>query len=263
MLNRLLSYLCVIVIAATLISCDNAINYKKVHEDFSDVKSTADKSHIDSILNQLPKYAEICKNVRYNKLRYDASLLFDFRTIELYQNSKEIAEVMGVLVADLGYARFFERVQTCTDLLDAAKTTAEKLAVGNDIFMTFVPKIEENLNNEQIIFEMVDSLLNADAIVPTESEKYGISAMFICGFWLETTHLALAQQPVIDDANMESVENHFKVLHQINVLLDQLSDTEIIEGLKKDFKTIEEVGPHSEKIADVIENVRNKLLKSV
>ena len=255
---------CSIAIFSTLLlSCSNSLQYKQVSEDFSNVESTADKSSIDSILNHLPKYSEICKNLRINKVKFDKNLLFDVRTADMYQNSKETAFALGMLVADLGYARYFERVQVCTDILDATKLMAEKLAVENDIFSEYVPKIEENLNDEQVIFATIDSLLDTNAIVPTETEKYGITAMFICGFWLETTHLGLSQEMESSDENASSLERHFGVLHQINELLSQLSDSDVIEIVKKDFASLEKAGAGSETMVADVEAIRSSFLKVV
>ena len=242
-------------------SCSNSIQYKQVNEDFSNVESTADKSHIDSILNQLPKYSEICKNIRLNNVKFNADILFDARTIDLYQNSKETAVAMGMLVADLGYARYFERVQICTDILDATKMAAEKLAVESDVFSEYVPRIEENLNDEQVIFATIDSLLDADVIVPSENEKYGVSAMFICGFWLEVTYLGLDSEVAENDANINSMESHFAVLHQINELLAQLSDADVIENMKSDFRKLEENGAASPTLKKDVESIRGKFIK--
>ena len=256
-------YCLLLLIALAFSSCSNSIHYKQINEDFSNVESTADKSHIDSILNQLPKYSEICKNIRLNKVKFDKNLLLDVRTADLYQNSKETAVAMGMLVADLGYARYYERVQVCTDILDATKHIAEKLAVDNDIFDEYVPKIEENLNDEQVIFTTIDSLLDSNTIVPAENEKYGITAMFICGFWIETTHLGLAQESESSETNANSLENHFNVLHSINELLSQLSDTDVISDLKTDFKKLEKSGFQSETLQNDVETIRNNFIKTI
>ena len=245
---RFKSYCFLLLIALAFSSCSNGIHYKQVNEDFSNVESTADKSHIDSILNQLPKYSEICKNIRLNKVKFDNDLLLDVRTADLYQNSKETAMAMGMLVADLGYARYFERVQVCTDILDATKMMAEKLAVDNDIFEEYVPKVEENLNDEQ---------------VKTNRAKRGITAMFICGFWVETTHLGLSQESESNDENANSLENHFNVLHSINELLLQLSDTDVIANLKTDFNKLEKYGFQSETLQNDVETIRNNFIKTI
>ena len=245
------SYCFLLLFALAFSSCSNGIHYKQVSDDFSNVESTADKSHIDSILNQLPKYSEICKNIRLNNVKFNADILFDVRTIDLYQNSKETAVAMGMLVADLGYARYFERVQICTDIL----------AVESDVFSEYVPRIEENLNDEQVIFATIDSLLDADVIVPSENEKYGVSAMFICGFWLEVTYLGLDSDVDENDANANSLENHFAVLHQINDLLAQLSDSDVIENMKSDFRKLEENGASSPSLKTDVESIRGKFVK--
>ncbi|MBR4583006.1 MAG: hypothetical protein IKO34_04255 [Bacteroidales bacterium] len=260
-MRNLLAVNILLLLAFFFSSCSNSIHYKQVSDDFSNVESTADKSHIDSILNQLPKYSEICKNIRLNKVKFNADILFDVRTIDLYQNSKETAVAMGMLVADLGYARYFERVQICTDILDATKMAAEKLAVESDVFSEYVPRIEENLNDEQVIFATIDSLLDADVIVPSENEKYGVSAMFICGFWLEVTYLGLDSDVNENDANANSMKNHFAVLHQINELLAQLSDEDVIENMKSDFRKLEENGASSPSLKTDVESIRGKFVK--
>lgn len=255
------SYCFLLLFALAFSSCSNSIHYKQVSDDFSNVESTADKSHIDSILNCMPKYSEICKNIRQNNVKFNADILFDVRTIDLYQNTKETAVAMGMLVADLGYARYFERVQICTDILDATKMAAEKLAVESDVFSEYVSRIEENLNDEQVIFATIDSLLDADVIVPSENEKYGVSAMFICGFWLEVTYLGLDSDVDENDANANSLENHFAVLHQINDLLAQLSDSDVIENMKSDFRKLEENGASSPSLKNDVESIRGKFVK--
>ena len=260
-MDRIRAYCLVIMLATLLLSCSNSLQYKQVNEDFSNVESTADKSHIDSILNQLPKYSEICKNIRLNNVKFNADILFDVRTIDLYQNSKETAVAMGMLVADLGYARYFERVQICTDILDATKMAAEKLAVESDVFSEYVPRIEENLNDEQVIFATIDSLLDADVIVPSENEKYGVSAMFICGFWLEVTYLGLDSDVNENDANANSIKYHFAVLQQIIELLAQLSDEDVIENMKSDFRKLEENGASSPSLKNDVESIRGKFVK--
>ncbi len=242
-------------------SCSNSVNYKQVNEDFSNVESTADKSEIDSILTKLPKYSDICRVMRMEKISFDEALLLDTKTAELYQNSKETSLAMGMFTADLGYARYFEKVQKCTDILDVVKTLSGKLAVGDDIFSEYVPVIEQNLNNEQVIFGIIDSLLNANTIVPAENEKYGISALFITGFWLETTHLGISCETAKYQHNNESMREHFNILHQINGLLAQLYDNDVIVELKTKMQKLEDSGFNSPTLKNDIETIRNKYIK--
>lgn len=258
-----LTYCLCFLLAAIQSSCSDAIHYKQVSDDFSNLESTADKAEIDSLLNCIPKYSEICKNMRLNNVGFNQDLILDYRTAELYQNSKETSLAMGMFVADLGYARYFEKVQVCTDILDATQIIAGKLAVGEDIFAEYVPIIEENLNDEQVIFATIDSLLNTNSIVPAENEKYGISALFICGFWIETSHLGLSQDTREYDSNDIALEGHFGILHQINELLAQMSDNDIIQELKTEMKDIESAGITSKSLADDIERTRAKYIKTL
>ena len=69
---------------------------------------------------------------------------------EKYFNSKETAVALGMYIADLGYVRHFERVQMCTDYLEAVRTLAGKLAIGEKEFNETVPLIESNLGDSRI-----------------------------------------------------------------------------------------------------------------
>jgi hypothetical protein len=112
-----------------------------------------------------------------------------------------------------------------------------------------------------VIFATIDSLLDDDVIVPSENEKYGVSAMFICGFWLEVTYLGLDSDVDENDANANFLENHFAVLHQINELLAQLSDADLIESMKSDFGKLEENGAASTSLKKDVESIREKFVK--
>lgn len=250
-----------IAFAIILTSCQNSVELKNVKGDLKDIEYTENEADFDSIYEAIPKYSDICKNIQKHNLYFESEKLIDLKTIDLYQNTKETSMAVGMLVADLGYARYFQKVQVCTDLLDATKMLTSKLAISNDKFSEMLPIVEANINNEEVIFELIDSLLNSKDILVSKNEKLGLSSIALAGFWIETTHLGLSAD--IQEADFEIIKNHLEILSQINTILENISDNGYIDGVKSQFKNIEENGYQSSTLVEDIENLRNKLVKRI
>lgn len=250
-----------IAFAVILTSCQNSVELKNVKSDLKDIEYTENETDFDSIYEAIPKYSDICKNIQKHNLYFESEKLIDLKSIDLYQNTKETSMAVGMLVADLGYARYFQKVQVCTDLLDATKLLTSKLAINNDKFSEMLPIVEANINNEEVIFELIDSLLNSKDILVSNNEKLGLSSIALAGFWIETTHLGLNND--IQEADFEIIKNHLEILSQTNTILESISDNGYIDDVKSQLKNIEEKGYQSPTLVEDIENLRNKLVKRI
>lgn len=242
-------------------ACSNSLQYKQVNDDFAETTTTASKQDIDSITSAIPSYREITKQIQTEGITFSEEVLVDYNTADMYQNSKETALALGIFTADLGYVRHFEKVQLCSDFLQAIQILASKLAVADELFEEYTPIFEANINNEKVIFETIDSLLSKNTLAPAENEKFGISALFVTGFWLEITHLALANNNV--NADNDNLANHFKILMQINNLLVKISDSEIISNLKEQMLELENKGYDSQSLSENVEKIRSMYVKTI
>ncbi len=249
------------VIFCTL-SCINSEEYQKVKEEFRDVEYSGDIENFDSIYSQIPDYSQISAVINKLHTEFNPEGLLNPGGAEKYFNSKETAVALGMYIADLGYVRHFERVQMCTDYLEAVRTLAGKLAIGEKEFNETVPLIESNLGDREVLFGVVDSLLNAGNVLLAGNEKYGISALFLGGFWLETTYIGLSSREETNSEFIQQIlQSHFEILVQINKLFDCLDD----EAQLKDFKTalsgLEKKGAGNEELLKDVVVIRNKFLK--
>ncbi len=260
----LLQYSFVILIGSftvSVISCINSNEYKKMKLEFRDVEYSGDFESFDSIYKYLPDYKEISIGISSLHTVFNKDILLPYKSVGLYNNSKKTAVAIGMYIADLGYVRYFERVQLCVDYLEAVSTLSQKLAVGSKEFNNVVPKIEENLNNKNELFELTDSLLNAGNVLLSDNEKYGISAMILGGFWIETTYIGLDYSKTINQETInKKIVLHFRILEQINKLFNCLSDESIISEFKNDLKEIETKGPENQNLIEDIIVIRNKFL---
>ena len=129
------------------LSCVNSEEYEKIKKEFRDVEYTNNFESFDSIYAQIPNYSEVSKTIAIMHTDFNKDILLPYKSVGLYQSTKQTAFVLGMYIADLGYVRHFERVQLCMDYLEAVNTLAQKLAVGSKEFNSVVPLVEENLNN--------------------------------------------------------------------------------------------------------------------
>jgi hypothetical protein len=243
-------------------SCINSEEYKKVKEEFRDVEYSGNIDNFDSIYSQIPDYSQISATI--NKLHscFSQEGLLNPADADKYFNSKETAVALGMYIADLGYVRHFERVQLCTDYLEAVRTLAGKLAIGEKEFNETVPLIESNLGDKEVLFGVVDSLLNAGNVLLAANEKYGISALFLGGFWLETTYIGLSAQDETDSEFVQQIlQSHFEILTQINKLFACLEDDSELKEFKTALLGLEKKGAGNEKLTEDVVNIRKKFIK--
>ncbi len=257
------SYLILLIpLSLLIICCVNSEEYQQVKEEFKDVEYNGDVKSFDSIYSQIPDYNEISLTINKLHTKFEANELLDPLGANKYFNSKESSVALGMYIADLGYVRHFERVQLCTEYLEAVQTLAGKLAIGEKEFNETIPLIESNLGNKEVLFGVVDSLLNAGNVLLAGNEKYGISALFLGGFWIETTFVGLSSQDNIDSEYIQEIlKSHFEILSQINKLFACLDDKSQLNELKESLIKLEQNGPESASLQKDITKIRESYLK--
>ncbi len=243
-------------------SCINSEEYQKVKEEFRDVEYSGNIENFDSIYSQIPDYSQISATINKLHSHFDSESLLKPEAVDKYFNSKESSVALGMYIADLGYVRHFERVQMCTDYLEAVRTLAGKLAIGEKEFNETIPLIESNLENKDVLFGVVDSLLNAGNVLLAGNEKYGISALFLGGFWLETTYIGLSTQDETDSEFIKQIlQSHFEILIQINKLFACLDDESQLKEFKTSLLELEKKGAENDELLEDVRLIREKFVK--
>ena len=233
-LFKIICFLCLIF----FISCVNSENYKKLKKEFQSIEYSPNNYDTDSLFKKIPEYQQICNDINKYCKTFDENSLLKVENVSLYENSKETAIALGMYMADLGLVRHFEKIQLCMDYLDAVKTLSEKLTIGEKEFNKMVSKIEQNIDNQEYMYLIIDSLMNIGKKFLSEKETVGLNTLFLCGFWIETGYIALYNCK--SDEYKEDIKNsHLLMLVNIIKLLDAIEDNDIFLNLKKDLKKIE------------------------
>ncbi len=169
---------------------------------------------------------------------------------------------MGMYAADLGYVRHFEKIQLCTRFLDAVNILSNKLAIGNKEFNKMIPEFEQNLDNKKHIFTLIDSLINNSSLFLSGNEQYGLSVLFLSGFWIESSYIGMYG---IHNNELEHhkqiISEHFKILNQIIYIFSYVRDEDILDILKNDLMFLESKYSTNDFDLSHIEAIREKYKK--
>jgi hypothetical protein len=254
-------YLVIFILSFIVLSCVNTEEYKKIKNEFRNVTYEQVIINWDSLFCIIPDYAGISENINTIHKTFERDLLLLPENADKYFTSKETAIAIGMYTADLGYVRHFEKVQLCTDFLEAVNTLSNKLAIENKEFNKLIPEIENNLNNKENLFSIIDSIMDIGSSFLSESEQYGLSALFLSGFWIESSYVGFSNiQNDILENHIEVVDNHFNILKQITYILDHFEDDDILD-LKNDLLSLDNKYRDGEPVFSNIENIRNKYKK--
>jgi hypothetical protein len=252
----------ILILTFILGSCVNSEEYKKVKEEFRDVEFSGNVKDFDSIYSTIPDYSQISATINKLHVGFCSEKLLDPKSADSYFNSKETAIALGMYIADLGYVRHYERVQLCSDYLEAVKTLSGKLAIGEKEFAEAVPLIESNLSDREVLFSVIDSLISRGDMLLAGNEKFGIGALFLAGFWIETTYIGLSTKVEQDSVFINSIlSSHFEILTQVNKLFMCLDDDSQITEIKTELQRIEHKGYSNKDLLLDISNIRDKYKK--
>jgi hypothetical protein len=258
-MTRQFSFLMMIILSVLMASCINSEEYKNVKEDFRNTEYNNQWASYDSIYKTIPDYNEISSTFSKLHKGFNADILLDPLLADSFNDSKENAFGLGLFIADLGYARHYERVQYCSEYLEATRKLAGKLAIGEKEFNETVPLIESKLDDNEVLFSAIDSLMNAGNVILTGKEKHGISALFLAGFWIETTYIGLSlEDGELSEISKSAMESHFKILSQINKLFACLDDDQKIDKIKLKLSELEKKGPDNPDLFDDVVLIREK-----
>jgi len=258
-MTKQFAFFLVILTSFLIASCINSEEYKNVKEDFRDTDYNNQWKSYDSIYKTIPDYDEISSTFSKLHKGFNPEILLDLTLADKFVDSKENAFGLGMFIADLGYARHYERVQYCSEYLDVTRKIAGKLAIGEKEFNETVPLIESKLSDNELLFSVIDSLMNTGNVILAGNEKNGISALFLAGFWVETTYIGLSlEDGELSEISKAAMESHFKILSQINKLFACIGDNQKIDKLKSKLTELEKKGPENPNLYEDIVEIREK-----
>ncbi|MBA7539442.1 hypothetical protein ES705_31721 [subsurface metagenome] len=215
-------------------------------EDFvteDDIFDDIDKAK--KIFYSLPSPLETAMLIKSAGAEYDEELLNSLDNVSQYTTSKSLALNLGIYTTDLSFASLFDQTQTSISYMTAAQEMAEGLDINDAIDSETMTRLEENLQNRDIVMDIIsETFLNSSSYLK-EQRRPDVAAIVLVGGWIEGLYIATQLIGDKDITNNKLVDR----------VLEQKLSFNIVQRMLDDNKENEN-GEQNEDIVDMISELK-------
>lgn len=213
-------------------------------ELLKDSALNANMQSIRQIFYSMPSPLETALILKRAGATYDERLLNHADNVPRYTTTRAMALNLGIYSTDLSYASLFDQTQSTITYMSASKKMAEGLGILNAIDDQTINRLEENVNNRDVIMETIsETFLNTNSILE-EDDRVAVGSIILVGGWIEGIYLAtaLVGDPTSSDSEFVGriIDQKFSIEPVIN-LLSQNIDNEDVKLVMADVMEIKQV----------------------
>lgn len=164
---------------------------KETTETFSADEQTMEQiKSAEKVFNALPTPLEVAQLIKEAGAKFDATLLNPVENKSNYTTSKSMALNLGVFVCDLSFASMYDETSLLVNYMEAAEDMATGLGILDAIDETTIERLEQNINNRDVIMEIVsETFLNSQAYLE-DDEQHAVAATIIAGGFMEGLYIS-------------------------------------------------------------------------
>jgi hypothetical protein len=219
----------VLLFAGVVISCKSG-GSKAGKEEVtmtipSDTSVYQDIKKAEKVFHALPSPLESAMLIKSTGARFDANLLNSVGNVNIYATNKSKALNLGIYTCDLSFASLYEKTQLIIDYMNAAKKMADGLGILKAIDQATIDRLEENINNSEVIMEIVsETFMNSNSYLEDNGQS-AIAAIVLVGGWFEGLYIS-TQLVDLKDFNSNNLVG--RIVDQklsIGILLDLLGSS--------------------------------------
>jgi hypothetical protein len=144
----------------------------------------------EKVFNALPTPLEVSQLIKEAGAKFDATLLNPVENRSNYTTSKSMALNLGIYVCDLSFASMYDETSLLINYMEAAEDMATGLGIIDAIDETTIERLEQNINNRDVIMEIVsETFLNSQAYLE-DDEQHAVAATIITGGFIEGLYIS-------------------------------------------------------------------------
>ncbi len=229
-------------------SCDEGAVENKVDEEtLNNIEAKLDEVDskrallVESIIRSSPTIAETAEIFAELGSDFNRDYLNGMKNYEYYTTLKDMGVNLGIYLADLAYISTYEQSQEVYFYMNSAQKLAEGIGV-NDVFdETTVERLEMNISDKDSIIGLISELYWKTDEFLKELNRENISALIICGGWIEGMHIGskMIADGYDDDIIYDKILSQRNNLIKIIRLLDTFEGDENIDNMKARLTEIE------------------------
>jgi hypothetical protein len=231
---------------------------KKAPEQNVTVKMPQDNAVIlqdikqaEKIFNALPSPLESAMLIKSAGARFDVKLLNPVSNVNTYVTNKAMSLNLGVYTCDLSFASLYEQTQLLLDYMNASKKMADGLGILKAIEQEDIDKLEENINNAEVIMDVVSqTFMNSNSYLEDNGEP-ATAAMVLVGGWIEGLYISTQ---LVD-------MKEFNGNKLVGRIIDQKLSIDILINLLKSSKgnpAVDELIVQVTKLSNVFDKIKIK-----
>ncbi len=164
---------------------DFGLDSAEISEDLLNDIGTAKQ-----IFYSLPSPLETAMLLKNAGATYNEELLNPISNISKYTTNRMMALNLGIYTTDLSFASLFDQTQTSIDYMSAAKQMADGLGILDAIDNSTVERLEENINNREVIMDIISETIMSSSSFLTENDRPALASIVLVGGWIEGLYIA-------------------------------------------------------------------------
>ena len=158
------------------------------------------------IFYSLPSPLETAMLIKRSGAGYNPDLLNDLHNTSLYNTNLKMALNLGVYSTDMSYSSLFDQTQSTINYMGGARQLAGKLGVLEAIDEEAIRRLEENMNNREVVMDIIsETFMNSNAYL-VEQDRPAIAVMVLVGAWVEGLYIATQLTNGSLEANPELID---------------------------------------------------------
>lgn len=161
------------------------VEITEVDEDLLESVDRAKK-----IFYSLPSPLESAMLIKSAGASFNEELLNATENTTRYTTNKMMALNLGIYTCDLSFASLYDQTQLVIEYMSAAREMADGLGILDAINEQTIQRLEENINNRDVILDIVsETFLNSSSYLE-DNEQHAIASIVLVGGWMEGLYIA-------------------------------------------------------------------------
>jgi hypothetical protein len=190
------------------------------------------------IFYSLPSPLETAMLIKSAGATYDEELLNPAENTSNYTTNRSMALNLGIYTTDLSFASLFDQTQTSIRYMNAAKQMADGLGILDAIDNTTIERLEENINNRDMIMDIISETFMSSSSFLTENERPALASIVLVGGWVEGLYIAVSMvgdEPIEDNKLVERIVDQKLSFSIMMKLLDDNKDNSDVASIIEDI----------------------------
>jgi hypothetical protein len=193
------------------------------------------------IFYSLPSPLETAMLIKSAGATYNEELLNPVENTSSYTTNRSMALNLGIYTTDLSFASLFDQTQTSIKYMNAAKQMADGLGILDAIDNNTIERLEENINNRDVIMDIIsETFMNSSSFL-TENERPALASIVLVGGWVEGLYIAtnlVGDAPIKDNKLVERIVDQKLSFEIVLKLLEDNKDNSDVAGLMSDLNDL-------------------------